>query len=120
MTQPISSPNAGASGAATSTADPAAGPDSATAAARVEVPKQVTCPVCQTTFAPRATGGRCPVCGEQMIAADDLAHPTPVATPVSQWLKSGGWRVVALLALVAYQIGLFLFVLIHMKSIGAP
>lgn len=73
-------------------------------------PRQVTCPICATTFDPRATGGRCPVCGEQVVPEDMLRRDVPVLTPTWAWLKSGGWRAAVVLLVLAYQVALLAFV----------
>lgn len=89
------------------------------APARVSLPKTVVCPVSGTVFNPRTTGGRCPVCGEQVVPAELVARANPATsignTRPGQWLfANGGWRVSALIVLVLYQLGLFLWVLIQL------
>lgn len=86
---------------------------------RVSLPKTVVCPVSGTVFNPRTTGGRCPVCGEQVVPAELVARANPAAsignTRAGQWLfANGGWRVSALIVLVLYQLGIFLWVLIEL------
>jgi hypothetical protein len=75
-----------------------------------KIPRRVTCPICATEFGPRATAGRCPVCGEQVVPEDVVRRKVPVLTPTWTWLKSGGWRVVVVLIVVAYQVALLAFV----------
>jgi hypothetical protein len=75
-----------------------------------EVPRSVTCPICATEFDPRDSAGQCPVCGEQVVPAELVTHDVPVLTPVGNWLKTGGWRLVLVVLVLAYQVGLFLWI----------
>ncbi|HEX8996845.1 MAG TPA: hypothetical protein VF812_12520 [Ktedonobacterales bacterium] len=89
-------------------------------ATRASIEKAVTCPVCATTFAPRGNAGKCPVCGEQVVAPDALASNIPIVSPVSAWLfREGNWRTAAVAALVVYQIALFIALWIHLAQIHA-
>ncbi|GAC1451471.1 MAG: hypothetical protein PVSMB4_11330 [Ktedonobacterales bacterium] len=84
------------------------------------VPKQVTCPVCATPFDPRGTEGRCPVCGEQVVPAEEAARTVPVLSPASRWLfREGNWRLTAVMVLVVYQIVLFIVLWIHLAQVHA-
>ncbi|HEY7985019.1 MAG TPA: hypothetical protein VID73_12665 [Ktedonobacterales bacterium] len=84
------------------------------------VPHQVTCPICATTFEPHATLGRCPVCGEQVIPAATAARNIPLLSPAARRiLGRGNWRVLALIALIVYQIVLFIALWLHLASIHA-
>ncbi len=87
--------------------------EAAAASPRPAIPKKVVCPVCSTTFNVRANGGKCPVCGEQVVPHELAAANIPVASPAGKWLfQGGGWRLVALIALLVYQLVLF-GVLVH-------
>lgn len=82
--------------------------------------KSVVCPVCSTTFAWRATAGRCPVCGEQVVQVDAAASAVPVVGPLWSWLtREGNWRLLAVAALVLYQLVLFIALWIHLAQIHA-
>ena len=84
------------------------------------IPHEVVCPICSTTFAPRRTRGRCPVCGEQVIPSADATRDLPVITPVANWLfRDGNWRLAAVGVLVLYQIILFIILWIHLAQIHA-
>jgi hypothetical protein len=72
--------------------------------------KETRCPICDTVFDPRATSGRCPVCGEQVAPAALVTRAIPWLTPVWAWLKAGGWRVALVGVLVIYEIILFIIV----------
>jgi hypothetical protein len=73
-------------------------------------PGRMACPVCATGFDPRATAGRCPVCGEQVVPEAMVTRQVPVLTPTWAWLKSGGWRVALVLLVLMYQVALLGFV----------
>lgn len=82
---------------------------------KLAVPRTVVCPVSGTVFNPRQTGGKCPVCGEQVVPAELVAQSSVggklAGARTFSWLgKDGNWRIVALIALVAYQLGLFAWV----------
>jgi hypothetical protein len=84
------------------------------------VAHNVTCPICATTFAPRASAGKCPVCGEQVLAPEQAARAIPVISPLSNWLfREGNWRLAAVVALVFYQLALFIALWIHLAQIHA-
>ncbi|MGZ6388522.1 MAG: hypothetical protein ACXWQZ_04585 [Ktedonobacterales bacterium] len=84
------------------------------------LPSKLICPVCTTTFAPRRTRGRCPICGEQVVPAGDASRNLPVITPVTNWMfHEGNWRLVAVVALVLYQIIIFIVLWIHLAQIHA-
>lgn len=84
------------------------------------MPQKVVCPICTTTFAPRRTRGRCPVCGEQVVPAADATHNLPVITPIGNWLfRDGNWRLAAVGALVLYQLIIFIILWIHLAQIHA-
>ena len=72
------------------------------------IPKRATCPICQTTFDPRASTGKCPVCGEQVVPPMMVTRTIPVITPLWHWLRAGGWRLALLVVFVLYQLVLFL------------
>lgn len=83
-------------------------------------PGAVTCPICATTFAARANAGKCPVCGEQVLAADEVTPAIPVISPISAWLfREGNWRLATIVALVIYQVILFVALWIHMAQVHA-
>lgn len=83
-------------------------------------PKTLTCPVCATTFSRRANGGKCPVCGEQVMAPDEAATAVPVISPLSKSLfQEGNWRPVAVMALVIYEIALAILLWMHLSHIHA-
>lgn len=96
-------------GANTAIATPsAASPTSPSATGGMpSMPREVTCPICETTFAPRGTAGKCPVCGEQVMPAATLTREISVLSPLGRWLAGGGWRAIVLVLLVLYQISLF-------------
>lgn len=73
------------------------------------VPHELVCPVCATTFAPRASGGRCPVCNEQVVPAEVVTRNIRGVTPAMQWLREGGWRLVVLALFILYQVGLLIY-----------
>lgn len=82
--------------------------------------KRATCPVCGTTFAPRDSGGICPVCGEQVVTPYEAAGDIPIISPVWQWLRQGGnWRLVAVAGLILYQLILFIVLWIHLAQMRA-
>lgn len=106
MTRPRTPPP---TSSAAITAPPAANARSPQAPHSAPVPKSLPCPICQTTFDPRASGGRCPVCGEQVVPAAAVTREVPGLSRLGRWLKSGGWRVVLVLLVVLYQIVLFIY-----------
>ena len=75
-----------------------------------EVPSALTCPICATVFDPHDSAGTCPVCGEQVVAAALVTHDVAVLSPTARWLKDGGWRLVLVVLLLAYQVGLFVWI----------
>ena len=104
MTTPQPSTNAGGSGSGTSVLTvPAPTPTPGS------VPTELTCPVCATTFAPRASGGRCPVCHEQVVPEELVTRHIRGVTPAMRWLKEGGWRLVVLAAFILYQAALLIY-----------
>lgn len=113
MTQPsLARPNDGRTSPTASVASMTSPePMAATAplVSRPSVPREVACPICATQFDPRASGGRCPVCNEQVVPEADVTRTIPVLTPASKWLKAGGWRVVLLLVFVTYQLVLLIY-----------
>jgi hypothetical protein len=88
-------------------------------AAKPGVPKKVVCPVSGTIFNARTTGGRCPVCGEQVVPREALARAVPGVSSATTWLAGGGWRLVALIALIVYQLIAFGLLWHHMIDIHA-
>lgn len=84
-----------------------------------KTPKTVVCPVCATSFSVRGNGGKCPVCGEQVLPRELAVANIPVASPASAWLRDGGWRIVALIALVLYQLVLFGLLVHHFIDLRA-
>jgi len=97
--------------------DPSGQQSTAALRTRPAVPAKVTCPVCSTTFAPRATSGKCPVCGEQVVPQEALASSVPVVGPAIQWLvPRSGWRLSAVLVFVAYQIILFIVLWVYLAT----
>lgn len=81
---------------------------------------KVTCPICGTTFAPRDTDGKCPICGEQVVRKGASGGAIPVLSPFMDWLRKGGnWKVVALAALILYQLILFIVLWIHLAQTHA-
>lgn len=95
-----------------------AGPSGASAAIATKLPaaprpsplpREVSCPICKTTFAPRSSAGRCPVCGEQVLPAAAATREVPVLSPTGRFLAAGGWRAVLLVFLLLYEIALFIF-----------
>jgi hypothetical protein len=92
---------------------PVDAPDVATGmpqAGRTAPPKAVTCPVCATAFDPRASAGRCPVCGEQVMPAALVMRAVPGLTPAWAWVKAGGWRMVLVALVVIYEVVLLIVV----------
>lgn len=84
------------------------------------IPSKVVCPVCSTTFAPRASAGRCPVCNEQVIPAEQATRNLPIITPVANWMfQKGNWRLVAVGALILYQLIIFIVLWIHLAHVHA-
>lgn len=89
-------------------------------AAKPSIPKKVVCPISGTVFNPRTTGGRCPVCGEQVVPKEVMAGATPLASPAGKWLfQEGNWRLVALITLIVYQLVLFGLLWHHLAVIHA-
>jgi hypothetical protein len=86
------------------------GPGGTPHADRTSPPKEVTCPVCATVFDPRATTGRCPVCGEQVVPTTQVTRSVPGLTPAWAWVKTGGWRIVLVGLLVIYEVVLLIIV----------
>lgn len=90
-------------------------------APKVTVPRTVICPVSGTVFNPRATGGRCPVCGEQVVP-EELVRRSKIGTRLAdsragEWAgKEGNWKIVALIVLVLYQVGLFAWVWVELAA----
>lgn len=80
------------------------------------MPRVVTCPICKTTFAPNATAGACPVCGDQVVPAAVATRKVPVLSSTGRWLGAGGWRAVLLILLVLYQVTLFLVLWIELSQ----
>lgn len=78
------------------------------------VPRHLTCPICATTFEPRASDGQCPVCGEQVAPAAAVTRQIPGVSPAMRWLADGGWRLVLVLLLAVYQIALLIFVWVQL------
>ncbi len=116
-TEPVTPPDAAAAGLG---AEPSAASDAPPIApAKRRVPRKVVCPVSGTVFNPRATGGRCPVCGEQVVPAAEVGGAVPLAGSASQWLGQGGWRLVALIMFILYQLGIFAALWIHLAAIHA-
>jgi hypothetical protein len=91
-------------------ANPSGGVRVASSDSRTVPLNETSCPICDTVFDPRATSGRCPVCGEQVAPAALVTRAVPWLTPVWEWLKAGGWRVAVVGALVVYEIALFIIV----------
>lgn len=102
-----------ASSVATGT-PPAVGPPNVAAQPQPRAPKSVTCPICATAFEPRASGGQCPVCGEQVVPAAAVMRQIPGVSPAMRWLADGGWRLVLVLLLAVYQIALLIFVWVQL------
>lgn len=103
-----------ASPAATGTTSPV-GPLGATPAhSQPRVPRHLACPICATTFEPRASGGQCPVCGEQVVQAAAVTRQIPGVSPSMRWLADGGWRLALVLLLAVYQIALLIFVWVQL------
>ncbi len=94
--------------------EPAAPPGPSPALAHSRVPKRVVCPICATAFEPRAGGGRCPVCGEQVVPAAAASRHIAGISPAVRWLGDGGWRLTLVLLLVAYELALFIFVWVQL------
>ncbi|HEY8324927.1 MAG: hypothetical protein ACHQ1E_01020 [Ktedonobacterales bacterium] len=81
---------------------------------------RATCPICGTTFAPHDTDGKCPVCGEQVVRSLQVGGYIPVLSPAWQWLRQGAnWRLIAVAALILYQIILFIALWIHLAQMRA-
>jgi hypothetical protein len=96
-----------------------AGPQPATPA-KPRLPKKVVCPVSGTVFNPRTTGGRCPVCGEQVVPEELVAQAAPFVSPAGKWLfQEGGWRLGAVILLVVYQLVIFGLLWHHLADIHA-
>lgn len=70
---------------------------------------EAICPVCATTFAPRASGGRCPVCNEQVVPEAMVTRDIRAVAPAMRWLREGGWRLVVLVLFILYQAGLLIY-----------
>lgn len=114
QSRPGGSSSASASPLASSAFDEATTPFPAVSASKV------TCPVCGTTFAPRDSDGKCPICGEQVISPDQISGGIPLITPVGRWILQGdNWRLAAVVALVVYQIILFIALWIHLAQTHA-
>ena len=94
----------------TSETDAPAGSQGAPQADKTASPKEVTCPVCATVFDPRATKGRCPVCGEEVVPATQVTRSMPGLTPAWAWVKAGGWRIVLVGLVVTYEVVLLIIV----------
>ena len=94
----------------TSETDVPAGSQGTPQAKRSAPPKEVACPVCATVFDPRATTGRCPVCGEQVVPSTLATRPLPGLTPAWAWVKAGGWRIVLVGLVVIYEVVLLIIV----------
>ncbi|HKS69784.1 MAG TPA: hypothetical protein VJQ45_05165 [Ktedonobacterales bacterium] len=102
-------------GGAPAAASVAAGtPPHVAAQPQARVPKHLACPICATAFEPRASGGQCPVCGEQVVPAAAVTRQIPGVSPAMRWLADGGWRLVLVLLLAAYQIALLIFVWVQL------
>ena len=86
------------------------------ASPRPRLPKRAVCPICATTFEPRASGGQCPVCGEQVVPVAAATRHMAGISPAAHWLADGGWRLTLVLLLVAYELGLFIFVWIQLAQ----
>jgi hypothetical protein len=108
-----------ASPAPAATSAPSVPAPSMPVAPKAAVPRRVVCPVSGTVFNPRATGGRCPVCGEQVVPAALAARSLPVVSSAGAWLKGGGWRLAALIALLVYQLVIFLLLWHHLADLHA-
>lgn len=81
---------------------------------------RATCPVCRTTFAPRDTDGKCPVCGERVEHQGASGSAIPMLSPFLGWIRKGGnWKVVALAALILYQLIVFIVLWIHLAQMHA-
>lgn len=80
-----------------------------TAPSAPTVPTELTCPVCATTFAPRASGGRCPVCNEQVVPETLVTRDIRGVTPAMRWLREGGWRLVVLALFILYEAALLIY-----------
>lgn len=82
--------------------------------------QKATCPVCATTFAPRDTQGKCPVCGEQVVRGFQAGGDIPVISPALEWVRKGGnWKIAAIGALILYQIIMLVVLWIHMAQVHA-
>ncbi len=83
-------------------------------------PDKVTCPICGTTFAPRDSDGKCPICGEHIVTSDQITGGVPLLASAGRWIRQGGnWRLVTVAALVVYQIILFIALWIHLAQTHA-
>lgn len=98
--------NDGASGAPVAVAPAPSMPSSPSGQ---PVPTELTCPVCATTFAPKASGGRCPVCNEQVVPEAQVSRSIRGVTPAMRWLRAGGWRLVVLVLFILYQAALLIY-----------
>lgn len=84
------------------------------------VSSKVTCHVCGTTFKPKETDGKCPVCGEQVVRPGATQGGMPLVSPFLTWLRGkGNWRIAALAILVVYEIVLFIVLWIHLAQVHA-
>lgn len=84
------------------------------------VPHRVTCPICANEFEPHTNLGRCPVCGEQVIPEAAATRNIPLLSPASRWFFAhGNWRVLAVIALIVYQLVLFIALWMHLTAIHA-
>lgn len=81
---------------------------------------RATCSICGTTFTPHESDGKCPVCGEQVVGSLQADGYIPALSPAWNWLRQGGnWRLVAVAALIIYQIILFIALWIHLAQMRA-
>ena len=101
------------------TPDPQAASGTVAVAAK-SAAKTLVCPICGTTFSRRANAGKCPVCGEQVEAPEAAAPTIPVITQVSKRLfQDGNWRLVAVVALIIYEIALGALLWMHLAHLHA-
>ncbi|HLZ23248.1 MAG TPA: hypothetical protein VKQ30_14110 [Ktedonobacterales bacterium] len=70
---------------------------------------ELTCPVCATMFAPKASNGRCPVCNEQVVPAELVRREIRGLSPALRWFRAGGWRLVVLVLFILYQAALLIY-----------